>query len=165
MYAHVHTHTPLPRHTPRLSLPHAAPRAHTHWKLMHLRASFLLCTRDLFPSCCHHPGRLACSVIPALGLFPFHSQALPHVHFTDKWTHSFPPILYPFFPQALGCTPNAWHSVHTHTHFSSSLDTHSFTHGHSPFLLFHSPLLAHFLAHSHPNTFIHSNSHSPRLCV
>lgn len=53
--ARAHTHTQLPGHTPHLSLPHAAPRAHTHLKLPHLRASFLLRTRDLLAPWGHHP--------------------------------------------------------------------------------------------------------------
>lgn len=62
-----------------------------------------------------------------------------------------------------GCAPGCClHSMDTHTFiFLLPSCTHSFSHGHPSFLLFHSSLLAHLFAHSHPNTFIHSNSHSP----
>lgn len=127
--AHIRTctdpHTQLPRHTPCLSLPHAAPRVHTHLKPMHLQASFRLRALHRFALWCHLPGPSAFSIIRALGLFLFRGQAPSHVHIhTSEHT--------PSLPFSLLSPGHQKHAVSMHPTLCTRTHTFSFFLVHSP---------------------------------
>lgn len=169
-------------HTPTRSSRHVPCEAHATRKLLPLRAFFLLHPQALLAPLLHHPppstvqtsrGGQTC----LLSHSPFRALSVPppcpfsHTR-GQSGPRSLPPVLCPVprppvthgsgAVEGVGCVPGRLlHSVHTHINFLLPSCAHAFSHGPSPFLLFHPPLLAHLLAHSHPNTFIHSSSHSP----
>lgn len=116
-YAQAQTHTQLPRHTPRLSLPHAAPRVHTHLKLVHLRASFP-CALGI--SLLHRT--ITGAHLPALSFLlsgSCSSTARPLLVYTYRPVGTLPPSRSLPFPQALNRTQSQCSPLCTRTHASS----------------------------------------------